>query len=230
MTGTIESLASATALFVFGHFILSSIPVRNGIKNAIGDIGFQIVYTAVAAGALVWTIMAYGAAPYQPVWNPPPGLRHVTYLILLAAIFFAVIGLSTRSPTAVGGEKIAADPKPVTGILTITRHPFLVGAALWAVGHLLVNGDLASIILFGGILLLSVLGMLHIDYRRRRALGAAWGPIALSTSVIPFQAALSGRTAIDWAGIGWGRFAAALVAYGAVIFFHDYIAGVALIR
>ena len=68
--------------------------------------------------------------------------------------------------------------------------------------------------------------MVHIDMRRRASLGSAWGPIALTTSAVPFVAILSGRTKPDWAGIGVWRVAAALALYVALLMLHGPVLGV----
>jgi len=76
----------------------------------------------------------------------------------------------------------------VRAMLRVTRHPFLWGVAIWAVGHLLVNGDRASIVLFGGMLILAVSGTSSIDAKRRRKLGDKWDAYAAQTSNVPFAA------------------------------------------
>lgn len=75
----------------------------------------------------------------------------------------------------------------------ITRHPLLWAFALWSSSHLITNGDLVSLIMFGGFALFSLAGMAMVDRRRRTALGAEWGGLAARTSVIPFAASLSNR-------------------------------------
>jgi len=92
--------------------------------------------------------------------------------------------------------------------------------------HFAVNGNAADVILMGGILGLSLGGMKHIDLRREATLGAAWGPVALTTSTLPFAALAAGRTTMDWQGIGWWRPALALGLYAALLHFHLWIAGV----
>ncbi len=228
LTGTIQSLMAATTLFVVAHFILSSLAVRGALISAIGEGPFRGVYSLIATASLAWTIFAFGDAPFIDVWTPPPFLRHVTFLLVLIGVFFLVVGVTTKSPTAVGGDNLADDPHPMQGILTITRHPFLVGVLIWSIGHLLVNGDLASIILFAGMGSLAVGGMIHIDFRRRHALGSAWGPIALCTSVVPFVAIIQGRTKLDWRGIGLPRAVGALVVYAALAYGHQWFAGIPL--
>lgn len=229
MTGTIEALLAATGAFVLGHFILSSLPVRSAIIGAVGEGPFRAIYSILAGLCLFWTILAFGDAPFHEVWTPPQGMRHLTFLLVLIGVFFLVIGVTTKSPTAVGGDKMAGDPHPLAGILTVTRHPFLIGVICWAVGHLLANGDLASIILFGGILILAVGGIAHIDMRRRHSLGSAWGPIALSTSVVPFLAILQKRARLDWRGIGLPRVVLALAIYAALAYGHQWFAGISLV-
>src|SRR3546814_6631011 len=106
------------------------------------------------------------------------------------AAVLLVAGITTRSPTAVGGDAVLDDPRTVRGILTITRHPFLNATGLWALAHLAANGDLASILLFGALALLSYAGMAALDGKLRRRMAAAWGPVAMTTSRTPLLAAL----------------------------------------
>lgn len=226
MIGTIESLALAAAAFVGGHFILSSLPVRQGLMAMLGENGFRGGYSLVAIGSFVWMLYAYGAAPYVELWPLIDALRYVPIIVLPFACLFAVVGITTRTPTGVGGEKLLDDPHPVRGIATITRHPFLWGVALWGIAHMIANGDLASLILFGGLTVLALGGMAHIDHRRRETAGAGWGPVALRTSAIPFLAALQGRTKIDWAGIGLTRPLAGLAVYVVFLAAHGSLFGV----
>ena len=134
--------------------------------------------------------------------------------------------LRPSNPTLAGPDMILKGELPVRGFTKITRHPMLWGIGLWAVSHLLANGDQASLILFGGMAILAFGGMAHIDARRRASLGAAWGPVALTTSVVPFLAAIQGRTRIDWAGIGLARVAGGLAVYAAFLLTHGWATGV----
>ena len=225
MTGSVEMLVLAVGCFVGGHFALSSVKVRTALIAALGENGFRAVYSLVAVAALVWTVMAYGAAPRVVLWKADMGLTHVPAALMPLACILAVAGMTTRTVTMVGGESLARSPHPVVGIATVTRHPFLWAVTLWAVGHIATNGDVASLVLFGGMALLALGGMAHIDYRRRLSLGADWGPVAMTTSVIPFLAALQGRNRVDWRGIGWGRLAGGLVLAVALPFLHPWVSG-----
>ena len=228
MIGSLNALFLATLIFVGGHFLLSGMPLRRSLVGKLGDTGFRLVYAAVATGSLVWMLFAYGAAPFSEVWTPPAAFHWLPATLMPISLFLVVAGVTTQSATAVGGEKVLTDEVHdlSPGILRITRHPFLWGTALWAVAHLSVNGDAASIIMMGGILVLSVGGMMHIDSRREAALESAWGPFAMTTSLVPFAAIASGRTKFDWAGIGLWRVALALVLYAVLLYFHDWIFGV----
>lgn len=231
MSDAIFSLSCAVIVFVGGHFALSSLSMRQVLTDKIGEGGFRALYSLVAAGSLVWVGLAYGEARYEGIylWVGPPALAMIPVALMPISCILLICSVTSRNPTAVGGEKFATDPKPLGGIITVTRHPMLVAFALWAAAHLAANGDLASVILFGGILVLSVGGMLHIDYRRSVTLGGDWGPIALTTGVVPFLAALQGRTKIDWGGIGLWRPVAGLALYVALLYGHTWVAGVAIL-
>jgi uncharacterized membrane protein len=231
MLGSLNALFAATVLFVGGHFVLSSPPVRSFLVDRLGPRRFRALYSVLVTVAFVWMLFAYGAAPRTMLWYPAPALAWIAIAIMPFALILAVAGVTTRSPTAVGGDTQTDDfatstQAPAPGILRITRHPFLWGTALWAASHLLVNGDAASVVMMGGILILSLAGMRHIDARREESLGAAWGPIALTTSVMPLAAILSGRAKFDWQGIGWVRLGAALLIYVVLLYLHPWLFGV----
>ena len=196
--------------------------------DRLGTQPFLAAYSLIMVAVLVWLLLAYAAAPHIIWWTPPLWLHWVPILVMPVALLLAVCGLTTPSPTVVGGEKIAeagsGDPAP--GMLRVTRHPFLWGGALWAAAHLAANGDMANLILMAGILVLCLGGMWHIDQRREAALGGAWGPIALTTSTIPLRALLEGRAKMDWPGIGWWRPVLALALYVVVLALHEAMFGV----
>ncbi len=226
MDAALHALVLATACFVLGHFILSSVAVRRPLIARLGDNGFRATYSIAVTAAFAWMLYAYGTAPHVPVLHWPVWTRWLPVLAMPFALLLAVCAFTTRNVTAVGGEGQAALADPTPGIMRITRHPFLVGVALWAAAHLLTNGDAASLVLFGGLLLLAVGGSLHIDRRRAAAMGSDWGPIALTTSAVPFAAILTGRTRPDWPGIGLWRVALALGLYVLLLVLHQPLFGV----
>ena len=229
MIGSLDALFAATAAFVCGHFVLSSGTPRRPLVRALGQGGFLAAYSLVMAAAFLWMAAAYREAPFIAVWTPPPAFAWVPVMVMPVALFLALAGVTTPNPTMVGGERSAGigGPKdPAPGIISITRHPVLWGAALWALSHLTANGDAAGMVVMGGILALSLGGMAHIDERREEALGAAWGPVKLTTSVVPFAAVLNGRAKLDWKGMGWWRPVGALALYAAMLHAHEWIVGV----
>ena len=227
MTGSLSVLFAATVFFVAGHFFLSSAPIRGALVRRFGEGPFMAGYAVVIFVALVWMLLAYRAAPAVGVWPLVAILAWVPVVAMPVAIFLAVCAFSTPNPTLAGAEGSTGSDNPAPGIISVTRHPFLCGVVLWAVSHLLVNGDAADIIMMGGVLILAVGGMFHIDKKREARLGSAWGPIALTTSLVPFVAIVTKRTHFDWPGIGWWRVTLALAIYVAAVFGHEFVFGVA---
>jgi uncharacterized membrane protein len=119
-------------------------------------------------------------------------------------------------------SKVGQGPEAARGIVRITRHPFLWGVALWALVHLIVNGDLASLIFFGSLLVLAVVGTLSIDAKRRRSFGEQWSRFANVTSDVPFAAIAAGRNRLGpaLAEIGLWRPLAAILVYAVAFYFH----------
>lgn len=230
LTGSIDALVAAAATFVAAHFILANPPVRDILVRRLGERGFRALFSAVAALTLIWLAAAYNAAPARIVWQPSALLRWIAVLAMPFASVLIVGGVTTPGVTVVGGEKLAGTPAAVRGIHRVTRHPFLWGVVIWAAAHLAANGDLGGIALFGALGLLALGGMFSIDAKRRQSLGAAWGPIALTTSIVPFAAIFQRRARLSFAEIGWWRVALGLVLYAALLLGHDAIVGVAPIE
>lgn len=226
VTGSLTALVVAMLAFVGGHFLLSWPPVRGRLVAALGEKPFLALYSLVSAAFLVWAIQAYRAAPFVGLWDLGAAGRAVAVVVMPFATVFAVVGLTSPSPTAVGGERVRDLGRAVRGMTTITRHPFLWGAALWAIAHLAANGDAAALVLFGGMLVLALGGMAAIDHKRAVRRGESWRGFAARTSAVPFAAAAAGRVKVDWKGIGWVRPIAGLVLYGALVLAHRWLFGV----
>jgi uncharacterized membrane protein len=169
---------------------------------------------------------AHRAASNEVLWSVTPLTRDAQLVLQLCAFLLVVPGLTTPNPTTVRMEGVLERPDAIKGMLRITRHPFLWGVALWAAGHLLVNGDLAGIVLFGTMLLLALFGTASIDAKRRRALGASWDAFAARTSNVPFAAILGRRQSLALGEIGWWRPLLAVALYAATLFGHPYAFGV----
>jgi uncharacterized membrane protein/cytochrome c551/c552 len=218
-------LAFFGAWFVGLHLLLSTIPVRKKLIAALKPGGFAGVYSLVAAIGLVGIILSFRSAPYVEVWLPPRALRWVPVLAMPVAILFMVAGFSTKSATSVGQGSSASDEDAAKGIFSITRHPALVGFAIWAAAHLLANGELRAILVFLAILALAVAGMLHIEGRRAAELGDAWTRYSERTSLVPFAAIARGRARLDLRGIGVVRVLASAFVYVAILHMHALVIG-----
>ncbi|MCF6445499.1 NnrU family protein [Nereida sp. MMG025] len=120
-------------LWIAAHYFKRLMP---DVRANMGDKGKGVV-TALIVVSLLAMIFGYRWAPFDPVWEPQPWLRTINNALMVVA--FYVYGAS-----AAKGAKVWLGTK--------LRHPQLTGFGIWAVAHLLVNGDLASLILFGGLL------------------------------------------------------------------------------
>ena len=219
------SLWLASAAFVLIHLGISGTRVRDRVVGIIGQTGYMVAFSLASVAAIIWLISAYKAAPYLPLWGQLQWWKPFAIVLMLPAFLFVVIGLTTPNPTAVAQEGLV--DKPPTGIVRITRHPFLMGTALWSFVHLVGNGDSASLALFGAMLVVSVAGPPSIDAKRRRALGdARWEKFASQTSIVPFAAIASGRNRLVPGEIGWWRPVAGVVAYALMLGGHSHIVGV----
>lgn len=128
-------------LFSGSHLFKRVLPDRRAVM---ADRGKSVVALVSLAG-IVLMVIGYRAAPYIEVWSPPRFLIHVNNLMMLIAVFLLGIG-------------------NMWGVVrTKLRHPMLGAVKVWALAHLLVNGDLASIVLFGWMLGWAVLSLILIN-------------------------------------------------------------------
>lgn len=199
MDAATKVLGLASIAFLVSHLGLVHEPVRVWIVNRIGEKGFQGFYGLVTLLTLGAMIAAYVYAPhYHYLWIPGHGLRHLPLLAMPVAFILIVGGMTAPNPSAVGMENVLDHSNPVQGVLRITRHPVMWGMMLWAMAHILANGDLASLWFFGGFLLTAGLGSLHLDRRMATTQGERWRRFAAVTSYVPFAAILSGRQTWSW--------------------------------
>lgn len=220
---TIWILAAGALGFLFLHLGLSFHPVRSRLVARLGEGRFAAVYSVIVGAAFAALVAGWMYRDFVPIWQPPPFTRWIPLVVMPFAFFFLLAGYTTKSPSMAGKED-EADAGP-RGVVTVTRHPALWGFALWGLAHLSANGDLASMMLFGSIAALALIGMLHIDRRRARSIGARWDRFAAQTSIVPFAAILRGRTRLDARGLLW-RALLALAIYAAMLALHEWEFGV----
>lgn len=124
-------------------------PTRDRLAARIGEWPFKLVYSVIAAVGLVLIVIGYGEARLTPtvLYTPPDGLRHLNMLLML--IVFP-------------GLLAAYLPGRIADTL---KHPMLVAVKAWALSHLLVNGTLADVLLFGGFLAWAVADRISMKHR-----------------------------------------------------------------
>ena len=230
MTGSLLSLAIASLVFVGGHIVLSGTAWRASVINRTGEQLFRGLFSAFALAALIWVIAAYNAAPTVELWTAGAALRAVTLLLMVVAVPLVVLGAISPNPSAAYQEamlkRLTAGDSSKLGILAVTRHPTMWGIGLWAIGHMLANGDAASLIMFGGFAILAFLGARSQDRKKQAKLGADWQRFAAVTSYLPFAAIAAGRARLDLADIGWWRIALAGGMLVVLLALHPWAFGV----
>lgn len=220
------NLIMAAVFFVGIHFGIAGTRWRDSLVSRFGERAFRAGFSVLSLIGLYWLITAYRGAPYIETWGQLGGFKPVAAGLMLLSFLLVVIGMTTRNPAAVAGESALHQADTVRGILRVTRHPFLWGLSLWALTHLIANGDAAASVLFGSLLMLCVVGTRSIDLKRRRAFGEDWDRFAAATSSIPFLAIAQGRNQLRLSEIGWQRFAGAVIVYLAMLHFHAKLFGV----
>ncbi|WP_282064676.1 NnrU family protein [Aliiroseovarius marinus] len=161
------------AIIVF--FLTHSIPVRPANKAKVvaqlGARGFTLSYSALSIAALSFVIYAANHAPIVELWPWAPWQNHVTLLAMAVSVTIAALAIARPNPLSFGGRNNHTFNPHAAGIVGWTRHPLLVALLLWALGHLIPNGNLAHVILFGLFASFSFLGKRIIDKRNQRLLG-----------------------------------------------------------
>lgn len=148
-------------LFLGAHTFTTMRRARAAVVGRLGEGGYKGLYSLVSGAGLVLIVIGFGSyrsAGYIQVWNPPRAIFHPIALVLLWLAFVALV----------------AAYAPPSRIKAILRHPMLAGVKAWALSHLLVNGDLGSILLFGGLLAWAVWD--RIALKRRGDAGATYTP------------------------------------------------------
>lgn len=215
------------ALFLIGtHFGIASTSLRAELVARIGESAYRGIYSLLALVAFVWLVMAWRTAPIVILWEAGPGLRHLAAALMPLAFLLLICAVTAPNPTVVGQHPDPDAASPAVGATRITRHPFMWGVTLWALLHLLANGDEASLIFFGSIAVLAFAGTFLIDARRTRENAPGWGVFLQATSNLPFAAIVERRQKLSLGEIGLWRAAAALAAYVVLLALHPWLFGV----
>ncbi|MDK4741557.1 NnrU family protein [Rhizobium sp. CNPSo 3464] len=212
---------TAFVAFVTFHSIPAIPAIRGSIVQQIGRLAYLLVYSAASIAALIWVFRAALALDYIPLWDFQPWHAGVTFVLAPVGLFLVLGGLLSRNPLSVS-MRTAGQPG---AIVRITRHPVLWGFALWAVGHLAANGDLRSLLLFGGFAFFSLGSIPMAEMRARRRLGTTWNNFAAQTSIVPFGGLARGnRLGVD-APMLIGAIAAAALTIWLLLWGHRFLFG-----
>jgi uncharacterized membrane protein len=220
------TLIIAAVLFVGIHLFIAGTALRAKLVSLIGEELFQVIFSVLSLGGIIWLSRAYRQAAYVKLWGDVQGFRWLAWIIMLVAFFFVVFAFTAPNPTAVRGGALLKEKEPARGIQRITRHPFLCGVALWSLTHLVFNGDLASLIFFGAFLVLSLAGPASIDKKRAQVFAHDWDRFAAVTSIVPFMAILQGRNVLHLGELGWWRLVLAVIVFGFFLYMHKDLFGV----
>ncbi|HEY8127450.1 MAG TPA: NnrU family protein [Hyphomicrobium sp.] len=143
-------------LFLGIHLLPTSPELRDGLKERIGEGPYKILFSLLSLAGLVVIVLGYHKLQLHPsknpiLWNPPVWTRHIAVALMLPAMILLVASLVPSR------------------IRTVTRHPMLIAIKTWALAHLLANGDLGALLLFGSFLAFAVYD--RISVKKRAALG-----------------------------------------------------------
>ncbi|WP_171122448.1 NnrU family protein [Ruegeria sp. HKCCA4707] len=208
---------AALIVFLLSHMIPARPAVRGYLISLLGRRGYYSAYSVLSLVVLVWLIVAAAHAPYVEVIPPLAILRWIPLLCMPVVCWLAVSGVSVQNPFSFGGLGHRPFDPENPGILRTTRHPVLAALMLWAVAHLLANGSLSHVILFGLFAGFAAMGMAVIDRRKSREMGPEWVRLSRNT------ARLSLRVPQPWPRAWvWG---ASLAAYLVLLGAHESVIG-----
>ncbi|WP_420584543.1 NnrU family protein [Ruegeria sp.] len=208
---------AALMTFLLTHAIPARPEVRGRLIELLGRRGYFATYSVLSLLVLGWLILAAARAPYVEVIPPLPALRWVPLLIMPVVCWLAVAGMSAQNPFSFGGLGHRSFDPDHPGVLRTTRHPLLAALMLWAISHLLSNGSLSHVILFGLFAGFAALGMVVIDRRKAREMGSEWVRLSRNTS------RFSLRSPRPWPGL-WVALAS-LAAFAVLLHLHASVIG-----
>jgi len=128
-------------LFFAIHLLPVSVSLRQQAVERLGEYGYKGVFALVSLLGLTLIVYAMGEREYIVIWQPPVWPQHLALVMMLPA---SILLVAAYMPT---------------NVKRYTRHPMLWGVSIWAIAHLLANGDLGSMILFFSFLVYSLFDM-----------------------------------------------------------------------
>lgn len=173
-------------IFVAIHLLPTTPALRNGLVERYGESTYKLAFSAVALLGLVLIVVGYGRVQGLPsknpdLWYPPLWTRHIAYSLMpISFVLLAAAYIPSR-------------------IKAVTKHPMLVAVKLWALAHLLTNGDAASLLLFGSLLAFAVYD--RISLKHRASANVAVAPSGYSGDILAIAIGLAAFVAM----LLWGH-------------------------
>lgn len=160
----------AIAVFLAVH----ALPARTGLRargiSKLGRPAYIVIYSLLSLGLTIWIYSAYLRAPYSELWARAVWQHWVPVLVMPFALVVFSVGAAIANPLSISFRKApAAGNAPA--MVRLIRHPVLWGFGLWAASHIPPNGDVVSLILFGGLSAFAFAGMKVFDRRKQKQLG-----------------------------------------------------------
>lgn len=175
-------------VFVGIHLVPTFASTRQNLIERHGLRVYKAGFAATSFIGLILLIAGKANAEFVPLWIPATWGRHAAMLLML---FSFILLASAYMPS---------------NVKRLTAHPMLLGVTLWSAAHLTANGDLASVILFGG---LGAFALFDMWSANRRGAAPSSKPFPLSKDAIAV--------------------AVGVLAYAAILFLHPYLFGVRVI-
>ena len=145
-------------LFLGVHVVPMSPSLKASVIARVGENGYKMAFSILSGIGLVLIVIGFGhlrgSAQDIQLWSPPTWSRHLAFALMLPAFILIVAAYVPSDIRAWAGG-----------------HPMLLGVILWAFAHLIANGDLAGLLLFGGFLIWAVADRLSAGKR------GAFGPL-----------------------------------------------------
>lgn len=140
-------LITGLLLFAGIHLLPTGVALRQRLILRLGENAYKGLFSLIALAGIVLMVMGYSNTGKIAVYQPLSELRPLTFVLMaIAMVLFAAANMPTN-------------------IKRFTRHPMLWGLVLWSIAHLLANGDKAALLLFGGLGVYGLLGMLSGNRR-----------------------------------------------------------------
>ncbi|WIJ26970.1 NnrU family protein [Devosia sp. RR2S18] len=174
----------ALAVFLLLHSVPSVPAIRQRLIAALGRRAYLVLYSVVSVASLAWVFHAALRIDYIELWSPAAWHAWVPLVFTPIAFFLLLSGLLSPNPISVSMRK-GSQPG---AIVSVTRHPVLWGFVLWAVSHVVANGDLRALLLFGTLALFGVFGIVMTERRSSKRQEPSLQFLKQETSIVPFLA------------------------------------------